>query len=219
MDGGLIKKHPITIINIVVFAVIMAANLFNQISEGKSIIGRGLYTLPFLILIALCIIFRNKYKFNAYLFLGMSFLSLMTTSEPGNLTGIVFLIYSLYIFQTFKMNIIIIIVTAIGLASKIFFGFTPMQVFSTSLGYVYCIIIYYILVHPKKPNIYTGLDEITREIIEYKMAGWSTKAVADKVCLSTDAVQKRISRACDKYDAGNLAQLVYKLMKKGYIST
>ena len=219
MDGGLIKKNSITIIHVILFVIIMMANLFDQIQNGQSIIGRSIYTLPFLILIVLCILFRKKYKFNAYLFLSMSFLSLMTTSEPGNLTGIIFLIYSLYIFQTFKMNIVIIIITAIGLASKIFFGFTPMQVFSTSLGYVYCIIVYYILIHPKKPNIYTGLDEITREIIEYKMAGWSTKAVADKICLSTDAVQKRISRACDKYDAGNLAQLVYKLMKKGYIST
>ena len=219
MDGGVLKKHPILIINVFIFTILSGVNIFNLISMGNIVSSKALYVIPLLLIPILCIIFRNKYKFNAFLYAAMSIICLMTTSEAGNLTGIVFLLYSLYIFQSFKTNIIILGITVLTIASKMFFGFTSMQVIILFIGYIYCLLIYYILIHPKKPNIYTGLDEITREIIEYKMAGWSTKQVADKVCLSTDAVQKRISRACDKYDAGNLAQLVYKLMKKGYIST
>ena len=217
--GGVIKKYHITIINSSFSVLIFFINLFDQIIKNQSLINRAHYTVPFLFFPIFFWIFRKKYKFNAYFYLGMSILAMLTTSETANLTGFIFLLFSLYIFQSIRTNTIILISTVIAICSKIFLGFSAMQIFALIIGYAYCLIIYYILIHPKKPNIYTGLDEITREIIEYKMAGWSTKQVADKVCLSTDAVQKRISRACDKYDAGNLAQLVYKLMKKGYIST
>ena len=215
--GGIINKYSITIINIVACIIIFVVNLFDQIIKSQSIIDRCPYTLPFIVLGILCYIFRKKYKFNAYLFASAAILSALVMDDPGTLTGVIFLMFSLYIFQSLKTNIIILIAVFLSVVSKIFTGFSGMEIVNILFGYVYCLVIYYILIHPKKPNIYNGLDEITREIIEYKMAGWSTKQVADKVFLSTDAVQKRISRACTKYDSGNLAQLVYKLMKKGYI--
>lgn len=198
--------------------IILIFNLLDQIIKSQSFIERAVFTLPLFIFIILCWIFRKKYKFNAYLFYVVSILAVLTTNEAANLTGLVFLIFALFIFQNNRMIYIMLISTPIAIALKTFYDFSHIQIITLVFGYIYCLLIYFILIHPKKPNIYTGLDEITREIIEYKMAGWSTKAVADKVCLSTDAVQKRISRACDKYDAGNLAQLVYKLMKKGFIS-
>jgi hypothetical protein len=159
VHGGLIKKYPISIINIIAFTIIMAVNLFDQITRNQPFSQRAIYTLPFLILIILCYVFRKKYKFNAYLYLAMSFLGLMTTNEAGTLAGIIFLIYSLYIFQSIRTNIIIIIFTAIGISSKLFCGFTAMQIIGTMIGYLYCLLIYYILIHPK-PKTITAVSDI-----------------------------------------------------------
>ncbi len=218
MRGGSIKKYPITTINIVAFSVIMMVNVFDQIARSQSFIGRAIYTLPFLILIALCYIFRNKYKFNAYLYFGMSMLGLMTTGEAGTLAGIFFLICSLYISQSFKTNVIIIILTSIGVASKIFFGFTAMEIAGTYLGYVYCLLIYYILIHPKKPTVVPAhdLDQDNRKIVEYLVAGYNNKEIAYRVALTENAVTKRLKAMRDHFEVRTNSQLAYELSLKGF---
>ncbi len=218
MDGGLIKKYPIATINIIAFIIVMVINVFDQISRSQSLAGRAIYTLPFLILIALCYIFRNKYKFNAYLYFGMSLLALMTTSEAGNLTGLIFLIYSLYVFQSFKTNMIVVIITSIGIASKIFFGFTAMEIAGTYLGYVYCLLIYYILIHPKKPTVVPAhdLDQDNRKIVEYLVAGYNNKEIAYRVALTENAVTKRLKAMRDHFEVRTNSQLSYELSLKGF---
>ena len=221
MDGGIYKRIDLYLINFIALVFVCAFNLLKAIQQNREVFIYFTYIAPFLILIGLNYLCkkRNWYKWNALLYAALG-MGTIFGNDPGNYSGVVFIVFSLYIFNTTRTNIILLLVTGISIVAKnVFFVLSITDTVNTFIVYGYSILIYYILIHPKKPNIYTGLDEITREIIEYKMAGWSTKAVADKVCLSTDAVQKRISRACDKYDAGNLAQLVYKLMKKGYIST
>ena len=142
----------------------------------------------------------------------------MTTREAGNLTGLVFLIYSLYIFQSFKTNIIIIIVTTIAISSKVFFGFTSMQLIVLFIGYLYCILIYYLLIHPKKPTVKAELEEETTEILQYLIAGLKPKQIADKLNMTTDAVNKQIQRTRDKMEVGNNEQMIYMLSKNGQIS-
>ena len=218
LDGGLIKKHSITFINIIAFGTILIINIFDQIQRQQSFMGRIIYTLPFLVLMILCFIFRNKYKFNAFLYAGMSVLALLTTSESGNLTGIIFLLFSLFVFQSLRTNIIILIITSIAILSKIFMGYTAMEIIGTFLGYAYCILIYYILIHPKQPKITNSMDDVDRQILELKISGHSTKEIADKIYLSSDAINKRMKRACEKYECGNTEQLVFTLIEKGYIS-
>lgn len=221
MDGGVIKEKALYLLNIIALILIGAFNLIDCISDRSPFLDYISYVAIFFILAAVLGYGakKNKYKWNALLFAILG-IGTIFGNEPANYSGAIFILYSFYIFNNTKTNIILFIAVSVSIVAKnIFAEIDINNTVNMFLVYTYVFLIYYILIHPKKPNIYTGLDEITREIIEYKMAGWSTKAVADKVCLSTDAVQKRISRACDKYEAGNLAQLVYKLMKKGYIST
>ena len=220
MAGGVIKEKSLYILNILALVLVGAFNLIDCISDKSPFLDYILYVFVFYVIAGFVIYAakKNKYKWNALLFAILGIGTLLG-NEPDNYSGAVFIIFSLYIFNSRKSNLILLTVMIITIVAKnIFFSLDITNTVNLFLVYIYVFLIYYILIHPKKPNIYTGLDEITREIIEYKMAGWSTKAVADKVCLSIDAVQKRISRACAKYEAGNLAQLVYKLMKKGYIS-
>ncbi len=218
MDGGAIKKYPITTLNIIAFTIVLVVNVFDQISRSQSLIGRAIYTLPFLILIGLSCIFRKKYKFIAYLYFGMSLLALMTTSEAGNLTGLIFLIFSLYIFQSLKTNMILVVLTSIGIASKIFFGFTSMQIIVLFVGYIYCLLIYYILIHPKKPAVVPAhdLNHESRKIIEYLVAGYNNKEIAYRVALTENAVTKRLKAMRDHFEARTNSQLAYELSLKGY---
>lgn len=220
MDGGILK-NKLSLLNSVVIFLIATFNLITCIQLQKDVFNILTEVVLIYGLAGITIYFgyKNWYKWTACLYL---FIGLMATliGVEDNGTGSIFLVFAIYIFNSKRFNIIIICSTIIAIVFKFtLLDYTISQSVNMLILYIYVFLIYYILIHPKKPNIYTGLDEITKEIIEYKMAGWSTKAVADKVCLSTDAIQKRISRACAKYDAGNLAQLVYKLMKKGYIST
>ena len=218
MDGGLIKKYPITIINIIAFVLIFGINVFDQIAKTQSFIGRAIYTLPFLIFIALCIIFKSKYKFSAYLFLLMSLIPLYTSKEPGNMIGVTFLIFSLYIFQTLKTNLIILSITVIAVASTMFRGLTSMQIIATYIGYVYFLAIYYILIHPKKPMIVPAhdLDQDNRKIVEYLVAGYNNKEIAYRVALTENAVTKRLKAMRDHFEVRTNSQLAYELSLKGF---
>ena len=135
--GGVIKKYHITIINSSFSVLIFFINLFDQIIKNQSLINRAHYTVPFLFFPIIFWIFKKKYKFNAYFYLGMSILAMLTTSEAANLTGFIFLLFSLYIFQSLRTNIIILISTLIAICSKIFLGFSAMQKFALIIGYAY----------------------------------------------------------------------------------
>lgn len=216
MVGGVIKKNIVTIINICMFLLLFVYNLLDQIIKNQNILLRIQYTVPFLIAAILCYVFRKKYKYNAYLFAVMSVFSIVFTSQPGILTGAVFLVFSLYIFQTKKTNIIIAGCAAVAIATKIFTGFSTIQVLNLIIGYAYCVGIYYILIHPKPDKVPSKIDDVSWRIIEMRINGLEIKEIADKIYLSTDAVNKRIKRMRHKFNCKNREQLIYKLSKLGY---
>ena len=213
-----LKKYPQTALNIIVFPIMMIANFADQIFKQQSLLERAFFTVPFLIFILLCIYFRKKYKFNAYLLMVMSVLSLLGTEEAGNITGVAFLMISLYQFQTLKTNYILLISTMIVLVSKIFVGFSAMQILIMIIGYIYVLGQYFIMIHPKPPRITAELEEETIEILQYLIAGLKPKEISVKVNLSTEAVNKQIQRARDKMEVGNNEQMIYLLSKNGQIS-
>lgn len=214
--GGFLKKYSILTTNIITFILLCIINLFELITSNRSIILFGLYTIPFIIAIIICTIFRKHYITNAILFAVMSIFALISTKEIGNLTGLVFLFYSLYIFVSLKTNIILLIITALIIASKVFMGATAMQIVATYIGYAYCIRIYYILMHPKTDMIPCEIDAVNRQIIMLMTKGYNNKEIGDKISLSSDAVRKRINRVCYSFKCKNGRQLIYRLSELGY---
>lgn len=217
-----LRKYPIPTINITVSILIFAVNLFDQISKGQSLIGRVHFTLPFLIFAILCFIFRKKYIFNAYLFATIAIIAILMTQDSGNITGIIMLIFSLYIFQSIKTNIILLGLIILSIASKIFMGFTAMQVLILYMGSAYCLIIYYILIHPKPKKI-TEISDIPddmKQIFNFMMKGKNNKEIAAALIqydYSQDVIRKKIKIFIDKLGLSGVPELFVYLNEKGHI--
>lgn len=200
------------------FLLLFVYNLLDQIIKNQNILLRIQYTVPFLIAAILCYVFRKKYKYNAYLFAVMSVFSIVFTNQPGVLTGTVFLVFSLYIFQTKKTNIIIAGCAAVAIATKIFTGFSTIQVLNLIIGYAYCVAIYYFLIHPKPATVSEDIDYELAELVKLQLQGFTTKEIGDKLCASPAAITKRLERARKEYECRTNYQLLGKLVRIGYIS-
>ena len=50
------------------------------------------------------------------------------------------------------------------------------------------------------------------------MTGYSNREISERLYLSIDAVNKRLQRAREKIDVKTNEQMIYKLIKKRYIS-
>ena len=161
-------------------------------------------------------------KFYGYLYAIMSIISLLTTREEANLTGLVFLIFSLYLFRTHFLSAIITLSTFIVIGTKVFFGFSGNQILALVLGYGYCLIVYYILIHPKpkQPKIVycPHLDEIDIQIVQNLYQSCIYKEIAPLVDLKEGAVARRVSRMRKRMDVGSTQELIVKCLQMSYIS-
>ena len=222
-DGGETKYQSITIINIIACLLIFGINLIDQINKNQSLIERWDKTIPFLLMAVFCYLANNKIKFTSYLYAFCSIMALISTREEANLTGAIFLIYSLYLFNSNIMNGIMIISTFIAIGSKVFFGFSGNQLMALIMGYGYVLIIYYILIHPKKkiqsgPEIiYTELEQEDIQILQYLYEGYSIKEISDRIYITPGAINKRMSRAKETMNAKTRDHLLAICREKRFI--
>ena len=220
MDGGVIRNRSLYILNIVALVLVGAFNLIDCISERSPFLDYILYVLVFY-LIAGFIIYaakKNKYKWNALLFAILGIGTLLG-NEPDNYSGAVFIMFSLYIFNSKKTNLILMAVMIITIVGKnIFFDLDITNTVNLFLVYAYVFLIYYILIHPKKPAVVPAhdLNQESRKIIEYLVAGYTNKEIAYRVALTENAVTKRLKAMRDHFEVRTNSQLSYELSLKGY---
>lgn len=220
MDGGVIRNRSLYILNIVALVLVGAFNLIDCISERSPFLDYILYVLVFY-LIAGFIIYaakKNKYKWNALLFAILGIGTLLG-NEPDNYSGAVFIMFSLYIFNSKKTNLILMAVMIITIVGKnIFFDLDITNTVNLFLVYAYVFLVYYILIHPKKPIIISGpnLDYENTKIVEYLVAGYTNKEIAYRVALTENAVTKRLLAIRSNFGARTNSQLSFILSKKGY---
>ena len=139
----------------------------------------------------------------------------------GNFSGSILMIFSIYIFNSNKSNIILCALTLISILTKaVFQEFTLPQTFNITLAYFFVFLVYYILIHPKKPEVMQDpkISEQNREIIQYLVAGYQYKEIANlgNIYLSSEAMRQRIARVRSDFDSVTDLQLIYKLLKQGY---
>ena len=216
----MIKKLRVEHVNITIFTIVGIINLINAISGHSPLWRYFAYVFPFLIFALVQIFLNSKInmKVNAIIFLACSILS-VAFGDRGNLTGATFLFFSIYSWGNDRYTYVTLILSLFVMVSTfVYKGYTIPQSVNYIAGYSYFIAIYFIMIHPKKPKMHNGFDEITNEIIEYLMAGYDNKSISDRINLSVDAINKRIQRAREKLEVNNNEQMVYKIIKKGYIS-
>lgn len=204
-------------VNLFFLIIISIFNLVDCIIKKSNYLDYIIYILPFIIIITLYLFIKSM-KMDAYLFLVASIFSIIF-GDWGNLTGAIFLCFSIFCFKNNKAIIIILACTIITIVIKfIANNSTLSQSINYILGYTYIILIYYILIHPKKGKesySISYLDEIDFKIIKLLISGLKTKDIADRVFLTTNAIIKRLEKLRKKIGAYNNEQLVYKLIEKG----
>ena len=205
-------------INIFVLSLISILNIYTGIIEKMDFIYYVYYVLPFIISLIIYNFFRN-YIIDALLFIIASSLSIFISSW-GSLTSPIFLCFAFYCLDDKKIIVITCFCTLIAIISKMIIdeNGTIIRTILYIIGYSYIILIYYILIHPKKSyNIIIDEDKINLEIIDFLIQGNRIKEIAIKVYLSENAIKKRIEKMRLKYNCGNNEQLVYNFTEKGYI--
>ena len=202
-------------------------NFINFVIENKATIEIATHQAPFIIIGALLILYRKKISRH---FTGIIFalLGIMTTllGLEDNTGGMVFYIFAFYIFLT-KTKYIIFTLALTFLAILIkstILGFSIAESYNLIGFYIWAIIIYFDLIHPKpKPDnkitvICQELDSITVDILQKLYLGFSAKEVSTMVYLTQDAVSKRIGRAKKTMNAKNTYHLLAICQDKGYIA-
>ena len=205
-------------INIFVLSLISILNIYTGIIEKMDFIYYVYYVLPFIISLIIYSFFRN-YIIDALLFIIASSLSIFISSW-GSLTSPIFLCFAFYCLDDKKIIVITCFCTLITIISKMIMdeNGTIIRTIMYIIGYSYIILIYYILIHPKKSyNILIDEDKINLEIISFLIQGNRIKEIANKVYLSENAITKRIEKMRVKYNCRNNEQLVYSFTEKGYI--
>jgi len=208
------------------FFILIFFSLFNFITlliGNRLIIDYLFYVLPFVI-IGIIYFFLNRnnksHKINALLFVVVGLFATIS-GQRGNATGIIFICFSLYIYNSYKTNLIITGLTIIAFITKyIILDLTVMNIFSLMMMYAYVLTIYYLLIHPKKTEMIKDpkISEQNREILQYLVAGYQYKEIANlgNIYFSADAMRQRITRVRRDFDCVTDLQLIYKLLKQGY---
>lgn len=211
-----LKVHHI---NIVILSLISILNIYTGIIQKMNIFYYLTYVLPFIISLFIYGFFRN-FLIDALLFITAVPLSIFVGTW-GNLTGIIFLCFAFYCLEDNKIMIICGFCTLITIISKMLIdeNGTIIRTILYIAGYTYFFIIYYILIHPKKYNKLSTLNEdyVNVQILGMLITGHRSKEIADKINLSENAVIKRIKNMRIKYGCSNNEEMIYSLVKKGKI--
>lgn len=195
----------------------MSLNIIDMISQESNLFEYFKFALPFAIAMGV-IYFIKNYKVNAIVYALFGILTTLTGST-GNFSGAIFICFSIYIFNTKKTNIILILLMVLSTAANYTMkGFTIADSLNNFAAYMFTIIIYFILIHPKKPSMiyHPKLDEENIEILEHLAGGLTNKEIADHVFLSQNAVTKRLKTMRDNFNVKSNCQLIYDLSLKGF---
>lgn len=176
-----------------------------------------LYVAPFFILSLVILLWKN-YKVNAVLYAAAGIIIALTGGN-GNFSGAIFLIFSIYIFNTFKTMSILLILTALSIVSRcVFLDYTIPDTINLFIAYAFSFGIYFILIHPKPEPPVSLIDDDAIEILEHIKRGKKSKEIADILNLTYDQVRYKMKKAKEIYGCSTEMELYGKLKNLGIIS-
>lgn len=194
--------------------------MFKGIVSEESFRYYVFYIFIFIPIIPINVFFQIKkeYRWNAFLY-ALIGIGTLFSKVPANYSGAVFIIFSFYIFNNKITNLILFVGVVISIFSKnIFFNIDINNTINQFMVFTFSFAIYYFLIHPKPPKILKDFDYELAEVIKYKLQGYATKEIGDRLSLSSSAINKKMERARNDYNCKNNYQLIGKLIKQGFIS-
>lgn len=226
----LIKKVNSYILNIIGLSIIGLLNTISYFEKNQSLWEGFIYCgLLWILAIVIFIIYKKEkilvkiklFKWNAIVYGVIGLLTVLFGEGPGNFSGILFIMLSIYIFNNKYTNIIILIIILFALTLRATINeYSIKATIALFSIHIFCIIGYFKYWHKVKPRILDApeLDDITAEILEYIVIGYQPKEIAKEltVSLSVNAINKRIQRACQRFNCKTSSHLIYVLCEKGY---
>lgn len=207
--------------HVIALMLIGANNFFTGLIRADEIHYFIINVIPLFVLIPFILFLVNNYKFNAFLFAALGIVTTIMGYE-GNFSGVVFIIFSVYIFNNLKTNALLLILTVLAIGAKsVIHQMTFSQSINIYIVYIYIIVLYFIMIHPVNPKVYKQhymIDDNLKIILQMLINGRSTKEIAEKLFISPGAVNKRIIRFRKEMDCNNNEEMIYILGKKGYFS-
>jgi hypothetical protein len=198
--------------------VIAVFNLLDCIQQKTGAADYLLFVAPFL-LCSVALYFVKGYKVNAALY-AIAGIVIILTGSKGNLSGATLVIFSIYIFNTFTSNMILLGLCMAAIAFRyIFMDWTASDALAIFVGHAFIFSIYFLLIHPKQPqkSVISRVDDVTIGIVQYLHDGMRIKDIAEKVYLSTDAVYHRLRRARQRYGCDSNIKLCAEFDRLGFL--
>lgn len=220
MDGG-----KIDILNIFALSLVAFFNIVNQVHMNKDIIGRAVYTVPFIFLILIVVLFRKNRYINSFIYL---LIAIGTTIDPNNISdysGSIFFIFSFHLIKSniYALFVMFTSIICITIRSIVFKDMIPGNLIII-LVFSYIYTTYYLLIYRESTN---KLDiknkNLTKEQNEIMnmigSEGLSQKEIAYKLGISNDVLYNKIYDIRKIYSSGGdiipLNRLIYEFAADG----
>lgn len=204
-------------INITAMVAVAFFNLLDCIDQKVGAWEYFAFCAPFVVGAVLLMIFRG-YKVNA-VFYALAGIVIALTGSMGNFSGAIYLVFSIYIFNSTITSCLLIIGYSVAIAARYLLkGHTIPDVANMFAAYAFTIGIYFVLIHPKpqaKPVI-ARVDDITIDIVRYLRDGKRPKEIAPLVYMEPGAVYQRLSRTRKQFGCGSDPELCKIFDDAGY---
>lgn len=221
------KRSGLNTVNASFFLIIAAGNIVSCLSFRDPFWIFFSYTAPFILASIFIYLMKNRItpKITAWIFLCISLYATFNggngdlTEGYGNLTGAIFLCFALYLFKNRKIAIISGITTSLVILGKAVISlWTVPQTINFISGYIYILIIYWILHSSPKIKVEMSSDDYeTADIVMMMINGLSYKEIADRMDVSASAISKRLERARGRIGAKSNEHLAILMSRSGQI--
>ena len=221
--GGL-PNNLVLVTQIFIFSIALL-NIITQIIEG-SIRDKFLTDgLPFLIIPVILHFLKNR-KFIIGIFTFIGIVSIFT-SNIGDFSGIVFILFAVYIANNFKFEVILLSVSTFAIIFSTYFdNQTVFQSFLMLSVYSYIYLIYYFTIRSDQkklnkpqvtiPDIYISPDE--KQLIQLLFSGKTRQEIYSIMGKSKTSINSYQNSLLVKLQAKTFEEVLLKLGKSVKIS-
>ena len=219
-SGRMDDSKELRILNISALLLMSLYNIINHVLRHGKAVDLFLYTMPFLVLVALLFIFKNKLTmFIVYIFIGG--LTIIFAERVIEYSGMVFVLMASGIIANHKLRIVSIVISFIALSIRLTLLSESVPV-TIQMVLLFCFIVYSsYLIFFKKPkrrvDLWKEISEKEKAILKLFMRGKDYARISHILNLTDkkDSIRTIITRCRTKSGCENDIQFGIWLSDKG----
>ncbi len=216
--GGEVDK--LSLFNTVIFIFVGIVNTITGILRGSDYLYYLAYSFPFLIFTIINIKTKNKLLVGI-IYSAIGIISIIT-SNMGEFSGIVFIIFSAYLLKNIWFEIILLFLSVISLMVSTYFdGQTTFQSFLMLSVYTYIYLIYFFTIRADQKSLEFGNASLTinkniylipheKQLLNLMAQGKNYKEIAEIFEKSQNTITTWKSALFVKFQAESNEQLMFK---------